>query len=50
MPYEKIALEHFTKVRNFINKFTSQIDEEKEETTSKYSPEFILEILDIANI
>lgn len=47
MPYEKIALEHFTKVRNFINKFTSQIDEEKEETTSKYSPEFILEILDI---
>lgn len=34
MPYEKIALEHFTKVRNFINKFTSKIDEEKEESTS----------------
>lgn len=47
MPYEKIALEHFTKVRNFINKFTSKIEEEKEESTSKYSPEFILEILDV---
>ncbi|MBO5476786.1 MAG: hypothetical protein J6A15_03410 [Clostridia bacterium] len=47
MPYEKIALEHFTKVRNFINKFTSKIDEEKEESTSKYSPEFILEILNV---
>lgn len=47
MPYEKIALEHFTKVRNFINSYTSRVDSEEEVAAAKYSPEFILEILDI---
>ena len=44
-PYERIALEHFTEVRNFINEFTSR----KEEATasSSYSPEFILKVLDV---
>lgn len=42
--YERIALEHFTEVRNFVNDFTS-----RGETTekSKYSPEFVLEILEV---
>lgn len=43
--YERIALEHFTQVRNFINDFTSK--EDNETASSKYSPEFILEILDV---
>lgn len=43
--YERIALEHFTQVRNFINDFTSKEDNDKD--SSKYSPEFILEILDV---
>ena len=45
MPYEKIALEHFTNVRNFINKYTSKDDNENKNTS--YSPEFILEVLDV---
>lgn len=44
--YERIALEHFTKVRNFINDFTSR---EEETQSSSYSPEFILDILDVKN-
>lgn len=43
--YERIALEHFTQVKNYINDFTSK--EENETKYSKYSPEFILEILDV---
>lgn len=43
--YERIAKEHFTTVRNFINEFTSRKDEEVK--SSKYSPEFILDILDV---
>ena len=43
--YERIALEHFTEVRNFINEFTNRKDEEIE--SSSYSPEFILKILDV---
>lgn len=43
--YERIALEHFTEVRNFINEFTSR--KEDEVSNSSYSPELILKILDI---
>ncbi len=43
--YERIAKEHFTAVRNFINEFTSRKDEDVK--SSKYSPEFILDILDV---
>lgn len=43
--YERIALEHFTQVKNYINDFTSK--EDNETASSKYSPEFILEILDV---
>lgn len=43
--YERIALEHFTQVRNYINDFTSR--EDSKAGSSKYSPEFILEILDV---
>lgn len=43
--YERIALEHFTEVRNFINEFTNRKDGEIE--SSSYSPEFILKILDV---
>lgn len=43
--YERIALEHFTQVKNYINDFTSK--EENETKYSKYSSEFILEILDV---
>lgn len=46
MDYEKIALEHFTNVRNFISEYTSNLDNEKE-NKSTYSPEFILDILDV---
>lgn len=46
IPYEKIAIEHFTNVRNFINKFTTE-RESKTNNKSKYSSEFILSILDI---
>lgn len=43
--YERIALEHFTQVRNFINDFTSR--ENEKNSNSSYSPEFILDILDV---
>jgi hypothetical protein len=42
--YERIALEHFTEVRNFINEFTTR---KEVEVTSSYTPEFILQILDV---
>lgn len=44
-PYERIALEHFTEVRNFINDFTSR--KEEKNSSSSYSPELIMKILDI---
>ncbi len=43
--YERIAKEHFTAVRNYINEFTSRNDEEVK--SSKYSPKFILDILNV---
>ena len=46
LDYEKIALEHFTNVRNFISEYTSNLDNKKEEK-STYSPEFILDILNV---
>lgn len=47
--YERIALEHFTEVRNFINSYTNKQEEklEKQVEKSSYSPEFILNILDV---
>ena len=47
--YERIALEHFTEVRNFINSYTNKQEEklEEQEEKSSYSPEFILDILDV---
>lgn len=47
--YERIALEHFTEVRNFINSYTNKQEEklEKQEEKSSYSPEFILDILNV---
>lgn len=45
MSYEKVALEHFVRVRNFINTFTSKKSEDGEK--SSYSPEFILKVLNI---
>lgn len=45
MPYEKIALEHYTNVKNFINEYTSEAT--KTTDKSKYSPEFILDILNV---
>ncbi len=48
MSYEKIALEHFTNVRNFISEYTANLDNENNnEKTSTYSPQFILEILNV---
>lgn len=44
--YERIALEHFTEVRNFINEFTLKKDEQESKDTG-YTPEFILDILDV---
>lgn len=44
--YERIALEHFTEVRNFINEFTVK-KEEQENNDTGYTPEFILDILDV---
>ena len=46
LDYEKIALEHFTNVRNFISEYTSNLDNKKEEKGT-YSPEFILDILNV---
>lgn len=43
--YERIALEHYTEVKNFINEFTSRKEENIK--SSEYTPEFILEILDV---
>ena len=45
MSYEKIALEHFVRVRNFINDFTTKSDDDKEKLS--YSPEFILKVLNV---
>ena len=47
--YERIALEHFTEVRNFINSYTNKQEEklEEQEEKSSYSPGFILDILDV---
>ena len=45
MPYEKVALEHFTKVRNYINKYTSKSESDKNK--AEYSPELILKVLNI---
>ena len=45
MNYEKIALEHFVRVRNFINDFTTKSDDDKEKLS--YSPEFILKVLNV---
>ncbi len=47
MNYEKIALEHFTNVRNFISEYTENIGKEEKENSSTYSPEFVLDILGI---
>ena len=45
--YERIALEHFTQVRNFINDYTTRQETSTEDVESKtsYSPEFLLDIL-----
>ena len=45
--YERIALEHFTEVRNFINEYTTKQEQEVKNVDSKtsYSPEFLLDIL-----
>ncbi|MGN1012889.1 MAG: hypothetical protein ACI4ON_03560 [Clostridia bacterium] len=43
--YERIALEHYTEVRNFINEFTNR--KEDNISSSSYSPEFVLSILDV---
>ena len=45
--YERIALEHFTQVRNFINDYTTRQETSAENVESKtsYSPEFLLDIL-----
>lgn len=45
MDYEKIAIEHYINVKNFITEYTSENKESKEETS--YSPETILKVLDI---
>ena len=45
LSYEKIALEHFTNVRNYINAYTS--GEVQKSATTEYSPEFVLSILDV---
>ncbi len=45
MSYEKVALEHFVRVRNFINTFTSRKEDSGEK--SNYSPEFILKVLNV---
>lgn len=45
--YERIALEHYTEVKNFINEFTSR--KEESVSSSSYTPEFILKILDVKN-
>ena len=45
LSYEKIALEHFTNVRNYINAYTS--GEAQKNATTEYSPEFVLSILDV---
>ena len=45
LSYEKIALDHFTNVRNYINAYTS--GEAQASATTEYSPEFVLSILDV---
>lgn len=45
LSYEKIALDHFTNVRNYINAYTS--GEAQKSATTEYSPEFVLSILDV---
>ena len=45
LSYEKIALEHFTNVKNYINAYTS--GEAQKSATTEYSPEFVLSILDV---
>ena len=48
MDYEKIALEHFTNVRNFISEYTANLEKDSDESKGNtYSPEFILDILDV---